>query len=158
MELGEPARKVVNVMKRSDRDDSVEAPRIGELLERDGLKDRARGCGGIDRDDLVTQLVQLSCEPAIAAPDLEHPRGPRRQLGCHKVQHPVLNHQPDVLTRMGDADVDTLERRYAALNRGDLASGVQVETRLAYVWTIADGKAVRWEGVPEPETVLSDVG
>ena len=37
-------------------------------------------------------------------------------------------------------------------------SGVQVETRLAHVWTIADGKAVRWEGVPDPEAVLSDGG
>ena len=124
--------------------------------------------------------------------------------------------------RMGEADVETLKRGYAALNRGDLSvvldlldpdiewhelvgaprralivgatassasfvggssfdqfrvepervvqrgdqlvavvrqtgagrsSGVQVETRLAHVWTIADRKAVRWEGVPEPETV-----
>ena len=127
---------------------------------------------------------------------------------------------------MGEADVEALERGYAALNRGDLsvvldlldpdiewhepgwspeggthrgrdsferffrgwiesfdgfrvepervvqrgdqlvavvrqtgagrASGVQVETRLAHVWTVANGKAVRWESVTEPGTVLDD--
>jgi len=129
---------------------------------------------------------------------------------------------------MGEADVETLKRGYAALNRGDLSvvldlldpdiewhepgwspeggtiadatassassaagwrapsssgvepervvqrgdqlvavvrqtgagrsSGVQVETRLAHVWTVADGKAVRWEAVAEPEEVLGDGG
>ena len=127
---------------------------------------------------------------------------------------------------MGEADVETLERGYAALNRGDLSvvldlldpdiewhepgwspeagthrgrdsferffrgwiesfegfrvepervvqrgdqlvavvrqtgvgrtSGVQVETCLAHVWTVANGKAVRWEAVTELETVLDD--
>jgi ketosteroid isomerase-like protein len=37
-------------------------------------------------------------------------------------------------------------------------SGVQVETRLAYVWTVANGKAVRWDAVPDPEAVLDDGG
>jgi ketosteroid isomerase-like protein len=36
------------------------------------------------------------------------------------------------------------------------SSGVQVETRLAHVWTVANGKAVRWEAVTEPETILDD--
>jgi uncharacterized protein len=34
------------------------------------------------------------------------------------------------------------------------ASGLQVETRLAHVWTVADGRAVRWEAVPNPEEAL----
>ena len=36
------------------------------------------------------------------------------------------------------------------------ASGLQVEARLAHVWTVADGRAVRWEAVPDPEAVLSN--
>ena len=129
---------------------------------------------------------------------------------------------------MGEADVETLQRGYAALNRGDVSvvldlldpdiewhepgwspeagthrgrdsferffrgwiesfdgfrvepervvqrgdrlvavvrqtgtgrsSGVQVATRLAHVWTVANGRAVRWEAVAEPEVVLDDVG
>jgi uncharacterized protein len=38
------------------------------------------------------------------------------------------------------------------------SSGVRVETRLAHVWTVADGRAVRWEAVAEPEAVLGDGG
>jgi len=129
---------------------------------------------------------------------------------------------------MGEAEVEALERGYAALNRGDLSvvldlldpeiewhepatspeggahrgrdsferflrgwlesfdgfrvepervvergdklvavvrqtgsgrsSGLQVETRLAHVWTVADGKAVRWEAVADPEAALGDGG
>ena len=130
--------------------------------------------------------------------------------------------------QMGEADVETLRRGYAALNRGDLSvvlelldaeiewhepaasleggahrgrdsferflrgwlesfdgfrvepervvergdelvvvvhqtgmgrsSGLPVETRLAHVWTVADGKAVRWEAVADPEEALADGG
>jgi uncharacterized protein len=129
---------------------------------------------------------------------------------------------------VGEADVETLERGYAALNRGDVSvvldlldpdiewhepgwspeagthrgrdsferffrgwiesfdgfrvepervvqrgdrlvavvrqtgtgrsSGVQVATRLAHVWTVANGRAVRWEAVAEAEAVLGDDG
>ena len=130
--------------------------------------------------------------------------------------------------QMGEADVETLRRGYAALNRGDLSvvlelldaeiewhepaksleggthrgrdsferfldgwlesfddfrvepervvergdelvvvvhqtgtgrsSGLPIETRLAHVWTVADGKAVRWEAVADPEEALADGG
>jgi ketosteroid isomerase-like protein len=129
---------------------------------------------------------------------------------------------------MGEANVDTLRRGYAALNRGDLSvvldlldpeiewhepatsleggahrgrdsferflrgwlesfdgfrvepeevvergdqlvvvvhqtgvgrsSELPVETRLAHVWTVADGRAVRWEAVQDHEEVLGDGG
>ena len=67
---------------------------------------------------------------------------------------------------MGEADVEALERR----RRGDQlvavvrqtgagrSSGVRVETRLAHVWTVANGKAIRWEATTEPEAVLDDAG
>jgi ketosteroid isomerase-like protein len=128
--------------------------------------------------------------------------------------------------QMGEADVETLRRGYAALNRGDLSvvfelldaeiewhepatslaggthrgrdsferflrgwlesfddfrvepervvergdelvvvvhqtgtgrsSGLPIETRLAHVWTVAGGKAVRWEAVADPEEALAD--
>ena len=34
-------------------------------------------------------------------------------------------------------------------------SGVEVDARLAHVWTVVDGRAVRWEGVPSPEEALA---
>jgi ketosteroid isomerase-like protein len=36
------------------------------------------------------------------------------------------------------------------------ASGVVIETRIAHVWTVADGRAVRWEAVPDPDDALGD--
>ena len=35
------------------------------------------------------------------------------------------------------------------------ASGAPIEVRLAHVWTIEHGRAVRWESVPDPEDALS---
>jgi ketosteroid isomerase-like protein len=34
------------------------------------------------------------------------------------------------------------------------SSRLQVETRLAHVWTVADGRAVRWEAIPDIEAAL----
>jgi ketosteroid isomerase-like protein len=36
------------------------------------------------------------------------------------------------------------------------ASGVEVEARLAHVWTIAGGRAVRWEAIPDADEALSE--
>jgi hypothetical protein len=35
------------------------------------------------------------------------------------------------------------------------ASGVRVDARLAHVWTIKEGRAVRWEAVAAPEDALA---
>jgi ketosteroid isomerase-like protein len=37
------------------------------------------------------------------------------------------------------------------------ASGVQVDARLAHVWTVAKGRATRWEAVADPEDALRGV-
>ena len=34
------------------------------------------------------------------------------------------------------------------------ASGVQVEARLAHVWTVTKGRAIRWEAVANPDDAL----
>jgi ketosteroid isomerase-like protein len=36
------------------------------------------------------------------------------------------------------------------------SSGVEVDARLAHVWTVEDGRAVRFEAVPDPEAALAD--
>jgi ketosteroid isomerase-like protein len=36
------------------------------------------------------------------------------------------------------------------------ASGLEIEATLAHVWTVADGRAIRWEAVGEPEEALGD--
>ena len=34
-------------------------------------------------------------------------------------------------------------------------SGVEVNARLAHVWTVSEGRAVRWESVPRPDEALA---
>ena len=36
------------------------------------------------------------------------------------------------------------------------SSGVEISARLAHVWTVVDGRAVRWESVADPEQALRD--
>jgi ketosteroid isomerase-like protein len=36
------------------------------------------------------------------------------------------------------------------------SSGVEVDARLAHVWTVEDGRAVRFEAVPDPDAALAD--
>ena len=38
------------------------------------------------------------------------------------------------------------------------SSGLPVETRLAHVWTVAEGKAIRWEAVQDHEAAVGDGG
>jgi len=37
------------------------------------------------------------------------------------------------------------------------ASGVEVEVRIAHVWTVQDGRAVRWQSYPSREEALASV-
>jgi uncharacterized protein len=38
------------------------------------------------------------------------------------------------------------------------ASGVQVDARLAHVWTVKDGRAIRWEAIANVDDALRDPG
>lgn len=84
---------------------------------------------------------------------------------------------------MAEANVEALRRGYEALidsfagfrvepeqvvERGEeliaivhqsgrgRTSGVEVNARLAHIWTIEDGRAVRWEAVADVDEVLRD--
>jgi uncharacterized protein len=59
--------------------------------------------------------------------------------------------EPERVVERGDELVAVV--RQTATGRG---SGVQVETRLAHVWTVANGRAVRWEAVPDVEAALAN--
>jgi hypothetical protein len=87
LQLGERASEIVNVMERPARDDRIEAPRVGEFLERDGVKVRAVGRSRIDRDDSVADSVQCPGGPAIPASDLQHPQRSRWHLSSHKFEY-----------------------------------------------------------------------
>ena len=58
--------------------------------------------------------------------------------------------EPEEIVQRGDKLIAVVRQR----GRGR-ASGVEIEIRLAHVWTVADGRAVRWEAVPKPEDALA---
>ena len=119
-----------------------------------------RGYAALNRGDLSVVLDLLD-------PDIEwHEPGWSPEAGTHRGRDSFerffrgwlesfeqFRVEPERVVQRGDQLVAVVRQTGAGRT-----SGVRVETRLAHVWTIAGGKAVRWEGVPEPEAVLSDGG
>jgi ketosteroid isomerase-like protein len=119
-----------------------------------------RGYAALNRGD-------LSVVRDLLDPDIEwHEPGPSLEAGNHRGRDGFerffrgwlesfegFRVEPERVVERGDQLVVVV--RQTGTGR---SSGVQVETRLAHVWTIADGKAVRWEAVAEPEQVLGDGG
>lgn len=58
--------------------------------------------------------------------------------------------EPEQVVERGDKLVAVVHQS----GRGR-ASGVHVDARLAHVWTVRQGRAVRWESVADPEDALA---
>ena len=116
-----------------------------------------RGYDALNRGDLSVVLDLLH-------PDIEwHEPGDSPEAGTH--------HGRDSFERFFRSWIDSFDEFRVVpekvVERGnDLvavvrqsgrgrASGVEIEIRLAHVWTIEDGRAVRWEAVPSPAQALS---
>jgi hypothetical protein len=74
------AGEVGDVVERPVRQDRVEGAGTDELLQRNWFEDVTKRCVRIDRDDLVTEACDGPRELALAAPDLEHVGGSRRNV------------------------------------------------------------------------------
>jgi uncharacterized protein len=117
-----------------------------------------RGYDALNRGDLSVVLELLD-------PDIEwHEPAPSPEAGAHRGRDSFerflqgwlesfdgFRVEPEQVVERGDELVAVV--RQTGTGRG---SGVQVETRLAHVWTVANGKAVRWEAVPDVEAALAD--
>jgi uncharacterized protein len=64
-----------------------------------------------------------------------------------------LTMEPLELFEAGDQVVAFVRQR----GRGE-ASGATIEITVGHLWTIRDGKAIRWEGFPEREKALEAAG
>jgi ketosteroid isomerase-like protein len=119
-----------------------------------------RGYDALNRGDLSVVLELL--DPDIAW----HEPAPSPEAGAHRGRDSFerflrgwlesfdgFRVEPERVVERGDELVAVV--RQTGTGR---SSGLQVETRLAHVWTVANGKAVRWEAVVEPEAVLGDGG
>ena len=119
-----------------------------------------RGYGALNRGDLSVVLDLLD-------PEIEwHEPAQSLEVGAHRGRDSFerflrgwlesfegFRVEPQRVVERGDELVAVV--RQTGSGR---ASGLRVETRLAHVWTVADGKAVRWEAVADPEAALADAG
>jgi len=116
-----------------------------------------RGYEALNRGDLTLVLELLD-------PELEwHEPGDSPEAGTH--------HGRDSFERFFRSWIDSfdefrVEPEQVVQRGNDLvavvrqsgrgrASGVEIEIRLAHVWTVEDGRAVRWEAIANPHDALS---
>jgi ketosteroid isomerase-like protein len=76
----------------------------------------------------------------------------RRALGRIREVYPDFRVEPERFVEAGD-DVVVI-----GVAHGTTASGVATQSRQGYVWTIRDGKAVRFSWFNEPGEALNAVG
>lgn len=117
-----------------------------------------RGYAALNRGDLSVVLDLLD-------PDIEwHEPAPSPEAGAHRGRDSFerflggwlesfedFRVEPERVVERGDELVVVV--RQSGTGR---SSGLRVDARLAHVWTVAEGKAVRWEAVADPEAALGD--
>jgi ketosteroid isomerase-like protein len=117
-----------------------------------------RGYAALNRGDLSVVLELLD-------PDIEwHEPSPSPDAGEHRGRDGFARFlqswldsfdgfrvEPERVVDRGDELVAVV--RQTGTGR---ASGLRVEARLAHVWTVANGRAVRWEAVPDVEAAVAD--
>jgi ketosteroid isomerase-like protein len=115
-----------------------------------------RGYEALNRGDLsvVLELLDRDIEWSEPAPSLD--------AGIHRGRESFerffrgwiesfedFRVEPEQVVERGETLIAVVRQS----GRG-LASGVKVEARLAHIWTVDNGKAVRWEAVPNVEEAL----
>jgi uncharacterized protein len=117
-----------------------------------------RGYDALNSGDLSVVLALLD-------PDIEwHEPAPSPDVGTHRGRDSAERFVRSWLESFDSFRVEpeqVLERdddlvavvRQTGTGR---ASGLRVEARLAHVWTVANGRAVRCEAIPDAEAALAD--
>jgi uncharacterized protein len=122
------------------------------------VETRRRGYDALNGGDLSVVLALLD-------PDIEwHEPAPSPDAGTHRGRDSFerfvrswlesfdsLRVEPEQVVERDDDLVAVV--RQTGTGR---ASGLRVEARLAHVWTVANGRAVRWEAIPDAEAALAD--
>jgi uncharacterized protein len=117
-----------------------------------------RGYEALNRGDVSVVLELLD-------PDIEwHEPSPSPDAGSHRGREGFerfirgwiesfdgFRIEPEQVVERGDRLIAVVRQS----GRGR-ASGVEVEARLAHVWTVEDGRAIRWEAIPDADQALRD--
>ncbi len=98
----------------------------------------------------------------LIAPDMEYVNPPyavesgvkrgRRTLSAIRDVYPDFRFEPEEYRDAGE-DVVVI-----GMARGTTASGVRAEWRQGYVWTVRDGRAVRFQWFSDPSEALQAAG
>ena len=116
-----------------------------------------RGYEALNRGDLSAVLELLD-------PDIEwHEPAPSPDAGTHRGRDSFERFFRGWLDSFEDFQVEPEKvvarggKLIAVVNQSGRgrASGVRVDTRLAHVWTVRDGRAIRWESVADPDEALA---
>ena len=116
-----------------------------------------RGYEALNRGDLSVVLELLD-------PDIEwHEPDPSPEAGTHTGRDSFerfmsswidsfdgFQVEPEQVVERGDKLIAVVRQS----GRG-LASGFHIDARLAHVWTVQDGRAIRWESVEDPDEALA---
>jgi len=117
-----------------------------------------RGYAALNRGDLSVVLDLLD-------PDIEwHEPAPSPDAGTHQGRESFERFLRGWLESFDEFRVEPQriveqdDRLIAVVRQTGKgrASGLQIEATLAHVWTVVDGRAIRWEAVGEPEEALGD--
>jgi hypothetical protein len=117
-----------------------------------------RGYEALNRGDLSLVLELLD-------PDIEwHEPAPSPEAGSHRGRDSFerffrgwiesfdeFRVEPEQVIEHGERLIAVV--RQSGKGR---ASGVEVETRIAHVWTVENGMAIRWKAVADPDEALRD--
>jgi uncharacterized protein len=117
-----------------------------------------RGYEALNRGDVSVVLELLD-------PDIEwHEPSPSPDAGSHRGRDSFerfirgwiesfdgFRIEPEQVVERGDRLIAVVRQS----GRGR-ASGVEVEARLAHVWAVEDGRAIRWEAIPDADQALRD--
>jgi ketosteroid isomerase-like protein len=117
-----------------------------------------RGYEALNRGDVSVVLELLD-------PDIEwHEPSPSPDAGSHRGREGFerfirgwiesfdgFRIEPEQVVERGDRLIAVVRQS----GRGR-ASGVEVEARLAHVWAVEDGRAIRWEAIPDADQALRD--
>jgi ketosteroid isomerase-like protein len=108
-----------------------------------------RWTSGEPARDLIDEDIEYVNPPYAVESGVK--RG-RRTLGAIREVYPDFRFEPELYRDAGD-DVVVL-----GVARGTSASGVEAQWRQGYVWTIRNGRAVRFRWFSDPDEALEAAG
>jgi len=108
-----------------------------------------RWLAGEHARDLISEEIEYVNPPYAVEAGVKRGRG---TLGAIRDIYPDFRFEPEEYREAGEKVV------VIGVARGTSQSGVQAQWRQGYVWTVRDGRAVRFSWFSDPAEALRDAG